>query len=73
MLGQWDWVHWHVNTDLVEIDAGEEEMGWQHVRSAVQHIGHLAQGNRAVPRQVVALSQQQVRLCHAWAVLQQHL
>lgn len=57
----------------MEIDAGEEEMGWQQVRSAAQHMGHLAQGNRAVPCQVMALSQQQVRLCHARAMLQQHL
>ena len=57
----------------MEVDACEEQVGWEHVRSLVQDMGHLAQGHRAVPCKVVALSQQQVSLCHAWAVLQQHL
>lgn len=59
--------------DLVEVDPCEQEMGWKHVRSAVEHVSHLAQGHGAVPGKVVALGQQQVSLCHAGTMLQQHL
>lgn len=62
-----------VCTDLVEVDSGKQQVGWEGVRSLVQDMGHFAQGHRAVPRKVVALGQQQVGLRHAGAVLQQHL
>lgn len=62
-----------VCTDLVEVDASEQQVGWEGVGSLVQDMGHFAQGHRAVPRKVVAFSQQQVGLRHAGALLQQHL
>lgn len=71
MLSSDSWIT--VWTDLVEVDASEQQVGWEGVGSLVQDVGHFAQGHRAVPRKVVALGQQQVGLGHTRAVLQQHL
>ena len=61
-----------VRACLVEVYAREQQVGWNGVWGTMQDIRHFAQGDRAVSCQVVALSQQQVSLCHAGAVLQQH-
>ena len=58
---------------LAELDAGEQQMARQEAGVALQQVCYLAHGHRMMSCQMMGFSQQQVRFCHTWAVLQQHL